>query len=70
MTALNMMEFQRFRLTMKQQFNWLRTQTKHKHIQRFFVREKVTEGKVGVNSISVELQVADALIKPLLGPRL
>jgi len=44
--------------------------TTHIRIRHFFVREKVTKGEIGVKSVSTELQVADALTKPLLGARL
>ncbi len=44
--------------------------TKHIQIRHFFVREKVAEGEIGVERVSTELQVADALTKALLGPRL
>ena len=44
--------------------------TKHIQIRHFFVREKVAEGEVGVQSVTTEHQVADALTKALLGPRL
>jgi len=44
--------------------------TMHIRIRHFFVREKVTEGEIGVKSVSTELQVADELTKPLLGARL
>lgn len=45
-------------------------QTKHIEIQHFFVREKVAEGEIAVKKITTEAQVADALTKPLHGPRL
>ena len=44
--------------------------TKHIQTRHFFVREKVTEGEVGVESMTTELQVADALTKALLELRL
>jgi len=44
--------------------------TKHILTRHFFVREKVTEGEIGVQKITTELQVADALTKPLHGPRM
>ena len=44
--------------------------TKHIKTRHFFVREKVQEGEIGVKSITSELQIADALTKPLHGPRL
>ena len=44
--------------------------TKHIQIRHFFVREKVAGGEVGVRSVTTEHQVADALTKALLGPRL
>ena len=43
---------------------------KHIRIRHFFVREKVTEDEIAIKSVSIELQVADALTKPLLGTRL
>jgi len=44
--------------------------TKHILTRHFFVIEKVAEGEIGVQKITTELQVADALTKPLHGPRL
>ena len=44
--------------------------TKHIQTRHFFVREKVTEGEISVKKIATELQLADALTKPLHGPRL
>lgn len=41
-----------------------------KHIQRkhFFVREKVTEGRLAVEQVSSENQVADVMTKPIAAP--
>jgi hypothetical protein len=44
--------------------------TKHISIKHFFIREKVTEGKLGVQQISTEHQVADIMTKPLPKTRL
>ena len=44
--------------------------TKHIQARHFFAREKVTEGEVAAESVRTELQVADALTKAPLGPRL
>jgi len=44
--------------------------TKHIQTRHFFVREKVSEGEIKVQSVTSELQVADALTKALPGPRL
>lgn len=44
--------------------------TKHIQTRHFFVREMVTNGELGVKSVTTELQVADAFTKPLHGPRL
>ena len=44
--------------------------TKHIQTRHFFIREKVIGGEVEVQSVATELQVADALTKPLLRPRL
>ena len=44
--------------------------TKHIQTRHFFIREQVAEGEIGVKSVTTELQVADALTKALLGPRL
>jgi len=44
--------------------------TKHIQTRHFFVREKVLEGEIKVQSVTSELQVADALTKALPGPRL
>lgn len=43
-----------------------------KHIQRkhFFVREHVTEGRLAVEQVPSEYQVADAMTKPIAAPRL
>ena len=48
----------------------LHRRTKHILIRHFFVREKVSEGEVSVEHVTTGLQVADALTKPMLGPRL
>ena len=48
----------------------LHRRTKHILIRHFFVREKVSEGEVSVERVTTGLQVADALTKPMLGPRL
>lgn len=44
--------------------------TKHISIKHFFIREKVTEGKLDVQQISTEHQVADIMTKPLPKTRL
>jgi hypothetical protein len=44
--------------------------TKHIQIRHFFVREKVSAGEINVKRVSTEHQVADAMTKALLGPRL
>lgn len=44
--------------------------TKHIGIKHFFIREKVAEGKLGIQQISTEEQVADIMTKPLSRIRL
>ena len=44
--------------------------TKHISIKHFFIREKLTEGKLKVQQISTEHQVADIMTKPLPKTRL
>jgi hypothetical protein len=44
--------------------------TKNTLIRHFFVREKVIEGEIAVKRVTTDLQLADALTKPMLGPRL
>lgn len=44
--------------------------TKHISIKHFFIREKVAEGKIGVQQISTEHQTADIMTKPLPRTRL
>ena len=42
--------------------------TKHIRLRHFFVREKVTEGELGIQHVSTEEQVADIMTKPLHFP--
>jgi hypothetical protein len=44
--------------------------TKHIAIKHFFVREKVAEGKLGIQQVPTEKQVADIMTKPLPRVRL
>ena len=44
--------------------------TKHISIKHFFIREKVTEGKLKAQQISTEHQIADIMTKPLPKTRL
>lgn len=44
--------------------------TKHISIKHFFIREKVTEGRLGVQQIPTGHQVADMMTKPLPKTRL
>lgn len=39
--------------------------TKHIENKHFFIREKVTEGKLKIRQISTDNQVADVMTKPL-----
>ncbi|KAG5881289.1 hypothetical protein JTB14_010183 [Gonioctena quinquepunctata] len=44
--------------------------TKHISIKYFFIREKISEGKLGVQQIPTEEQIADMMTKSLPRPRL
>lgn len=44
--------------------------TKHIATKHFFIREKVTEGKIEIQQVSTEKQIADIMTKPLPCPRL
>ena len=44
--------------------------TKHIEIKYFFIRDKVSEGKIGIQHISAEHQIAVIMTKPLPRPRL
>lgn len=48
----------------------LHRRTKHIRTRHFFVRELVTSGELDIKRVSTEAQLADALTKPLHGPRL
>lgn len=55
------------RLTQNPEFH---RRTKHISIKHFFIREKVSEGKIEVAKISTENQLADMMTKPLSKTRL
>ncbi|CAB3229654.1 unnamed protein product [Arctia plantaginis] len=46
------------------------SRTKHIRIRHFFIREAVTDGVLKVEKVSLEMQLAHMMTKPLFRPRL